>query len=194
MSKISPETLYNCSPVYTRGWKFRLISQILVMVEHAQVTVYVTVDVKTTQMTYRETKTISSMAGSPLEWLVGGWVVSHFSRAAMFSRWAVSPTSSIQIRRTVGSFTYPLVNHSRYPTIYPTTFVLTGIQMWSLWRVYLLHIGRWRKREREKSTKIFLRDIQTSRQGFERSTISTTWVYTSIPQRMTFRSPLSSPL
>lgn len=176
--------------------KFRLISQILVMVQHAQVTVNVTVDVKTTPTTYRETKTISSMAGSPLEWLVGGWVVSHFSRMAMFSRWAVSPSSSIQIRRTVGGFTYPLVNHSRYPTIYPTTSIRTGIQVWSLrvWRVYLLHMGREREREKKREKRIdevSLRDIQTPRRGFERFTISTTWVYTSIPQRITFRFPLS---
>lgn len=54
----------------------------------------------------REAKTVSSMAGSPLEWLVGGRVVSHFSLVtSMFSRRAVPPpASSIQTQRAVGSF------------------------------------------------------------------------------------------
>lgn len=53
------------------------------------------------------------MTGSPLEWLVGGRVVSHFSRTAMFSRRAVLLASNIQIQRIAGSCTYPLMHHTR---------------------------------------------------------------------------------
>lgn len=53
------------------------------------------------------------MAGSPLEWLVGGRVVSHFSRTAMFSGRAVPHASSIQMQRIVGSSTYSLIHHTR---------------------------------------------------------------------------------
>lgn len=114
---------------------------------------------KNNTTTYREAKTISSMAGSPLEWLVGGRVVSHFSGRRCFHD---EQYHSRQVSKYNGSLVVLL-----WCTIHDVTNVQWHPRSTHVWLLCRARISC------TEIDKVSFQYTQTPQRNFERSIKST---------------------